>query len=223
MLSSTSGTTSKSPLDSVLDSLPDGAEPDKHPLAKLTTDGLLDLSTESYEEATRMSSSTTTTTAETSRSGIRHGGLLANAVGRRKRSIAEVWLRPHGSGQIRINGRDLIDYFGRLDHRLEVIRPLETVARGSSVGIGALTVGREESSLPVGVHRWDVEAKCHGGGLTGQAEALRLGISRCLQLLEPQYRPILKRQGLLTRDSRRVEPKKYGRRKARRAFQWVKR
>jgi small subunit ribosomal protein S9 len=126
---------------------------------------------------------------------------LVQATGRRKESVARVRL-VDGSGQVTLNGRPLEDYFPTMAARLRVMEPLQiTQTQG----------------------RYDVLATLEGGGLTGQADALRLGISRALIVLDEELRPVLKKAGLLTRDARVVERKKYGLRKARRAPQYTKR
>ena len=126
---------------------------------------------------------------------------LVQATGRRKASVARVRL-VDGSGQVTLNGRPLEDYFPTMATRLRVMEPLQiTQTQG----------------------RYDVLATLEGGGLTGQADALRLGISRALIELDEELRPVLKKAGLLTRDARVVERKKYGLRKARRAPQYTKR
>ncbi len=126
---------------------------------------------------------------------------LVQSTGRRKRSIARVRLYD-GSGQVTLNGRQLEDYFPTMASRMRVMEPLQlTNTQG----------------------RYDILAKLEGGGTTGQVDALRLGIARALIELEPELRPMLKKAGLLTRDSRVVESKKYGLRKARRAPQYTKR
>lgn len=126
---------------------------------------------------------------------------LVQATGRRKESVARVRLRD-GSGQVTLNGRPLEDFFPTMATRMRVMEPLNlTQSQG----------------------RYDIEATLEGGGTTGQADALRLGISRALVALEPHLRDTLKKAGLLTRDSRVVESKKYGLRKARRAPQYTKR
>jgi small subunit ribosomal protein S9 len=126
---------------------------------------------------------------------------LVQATGRRKASVARVRL-VDGSGQVTLNGRPLEDYFPTMATRLRVMEPLQiTQTQG----------------------RYDVNATLEGGGLTGQADALRLGISRALIELDEELRPVLKKAGLLTRDARVVERKKYGLRKARRAPQYTKR
>lgn len=123
------------------------------------------------------------------------------ATGKRKTSIARTWLKA-GSGVITVNGRPMTEYFGPLPRRADVLAPFMVTT----------TLGA-----------FDVYSTVRGGGQTGQAQALRHGISRALQLFEPGYRPALKAAGLLTRDSRIVERKKPGLAKARKSFQWVKR
>ncbi len=125
----------------------------------------------------------------------------AYATGKRKNAIARVWIKP-GKGEVSINGRDIADYFGRPVLRMILNQPFDEVSR---------------------VGQYDVVCTVTGGGLSGQAGAIRHGISRALTLFEPALRPILKKNGYLTRDSRIVERKKYGRRKARRSFQFSKR
>ena len=126
---------------------------------------------------------------------------LVQATGRRKESVARVRL-VDGSGQVTLNGRPLEDYFPTMAARLRVMEPLQiTQTQG----------------------RYDVLATLEGGGQTGQADALRLGIARALIVLDEELRPVLKKAGLLTRDARVVERKKYGLRKARRAPQYTKR
>ncbi len=125
----------------------------------------------------------------------------AYATGRRKESIARVWIKP-GSGKIVINGRDQTVYFGRPVLRMLLVQPFGVAGRSG---------------------QYDVVATVVGGGLSGQAGALRHGISRALTYYEPGLRGALKQAGLLTRDSREVERKKYGRAKARRSFQFSKR
>lgn len=126
---------------------------------------------------------------------------LAQTVGRRKTSVVRVRLLD-GTGKVTLNGKPLEVYFPSMAQRLRVLEPLRIV--------GAET-------------RYDVEARLEGGGTTGQTDALRLGIARALIDIEPELRPALKRAGLLTRDARAVERKKYGLRKARRAPQYTKR
>ena len=126
---------------------------------------------------------------------------LVQATGRRKSSVARVRFYS-GTGTIELNGRPLEDYFPQLALRLRVLEPLK--------------LGEAEG-------RYDIKAKLEGGGSTGQSDALRLGIARALVETDPDLRAILKREGMLTRDARRVERKKYGLRKARRAPQFTKR
>lgn len=126
---------------------------------------------------------------------------LVQATGRRKTSVARVRLRD-GSGQVTLNGRPLENYFPTMASRMRVMEPLQiTETQG----------------------RYDVDATLEGGGTTGQVDALRLGIARALIVLDEELRPMLKKAGLLTRDARIVERKKYGLRKARRAPQYTKR
>lgn len=125
----------------------------------------------------------------------------AHAVGKRKASVARVWLR-EGPGHIMVNRRPYDGYFVEIIRRNDVITPFFVTD----------TLGR-----------FDVMAAVNGGGVTGQAQALRHGIARALQLWDPALRPALKAAGLLTRDPRVVERKKPGLKKARKAFQWVKR
>ena len=122
--------------------------------------------------------------------------------GRRKSSVARVHLFPNGTGAITINGRDIDDYFGLETLKLIVRQPLVATA----------TMGK-----------MDVEATVAGGGVSGQAGAIRHGISRALLLVDESYRPALKQAGLLTRDPRMKERKKYGLKAARRAPQFSKR
>jgi len=123
------------------------------------------------------------------------------ATGKRKSSIARVWLKL-GSGKITINGTELEKYFKRETHRIIISQPLELVSRKET---------------------YDIDCTVVGGGHTGQAGALRHGISKALSLYEPELRSILKAAGLIKRDDRRVERKKYGQPKARRSFQFSKR
>ena len=123
------------------------------------------------------------------------------ATGRRKNAIARVWLKP-GKGTVTVNGRDQSVYFARQTQRLVLNQPFLIVSRVGS---------------------YDVICTVTGGGLSGQAGAVRHGISRALENFEPDLRPALKKAGMLTRDSRVVERKKTGLHKARRSKQWVKR
>jgi small subunit ribosomal protein S9 len=123
------------------------------------------------------------------------------ATGRRKNAIARVWIKP-GKGEINVNGKKVGQYFARPVLRMLITQPFLVSDR---------------------YNQFDVFCTVNGGGLSGQAGALRHGISRALTYYEPELRPILKVAGFLTRDSRVVERKKYGKAKARRSFQFSKR
>lgn len=125
----------------------------------------------------------------------------AYGTGRRKDAVARVWVQ-RGSGKITVNNRDIAQYFARGTQRLVINQPFEFSARTG---------------------QFDVICIVAGGGLSGQAGAVRHGISRALTNFEPALRAVLKKAGLLTRDSRKVERKKYGKHKARKSTQWVKR
>ena len=125
----------------------------------------------------------------------------AYATGRRKDATARVWIKP-GSGKIIVNGRDQEVYFARPVLRMMIAQPFVAADRADA---------------------FDVYCTVKGGGLSGQAGAVRHGISRALTYFEPSLRGVLKAGGFLTRDSRVVERKKYGRKKARRSFQFSKR
>ena len=122
-------------------------------------------------------------------------------VGRRKRSVARVLLRP-GTGQWSVNGRPMADYFPRPTHQIRVEEPLKVT-------------GHEGN--------FDVTIRVHGGGLTGQSDAVRMGLSRALVEHDEELRGALREKGMLTRDPRQVERKKPGRPKARKRFQFSKR
>ena len=123
------------------------------------------------------------------------------ATGRRKNSIARVRIMS-GDGKIQINKRPFEDYFPRESNRLIIMQPIETASMVSKI---------------------DVFANCNGGGLSGQAGAVKLGIARALIKMDISLRAALKKAGFLTRDSRERERKKYGRKRARRKFQFTKR
>ena len=123
------------------------------------------------------------------------------ATGRRKKSIAKVWVKK-GSGNIYVNGKKMVEYFLKANLQIAIFRPLTIVKRESE---------------------YDVRCSVKGGGLTGQAGAIIHGLARAIVLHEPDLKPTLKKENLTTRDSRAVERKKYGRRKARRSFQFSKR
>jgi len=129
----------------------------------------------------------------------KHG--RAYATGKRKDAVARVWIRP-GAGKILVNTREVEVYFARPVLRMMIQQPLVAAARAG---------------------QYDVICTVAGGGLSGQAGAGRHGISKALTYFEPDLRPILKKGGFLTRDSRTVERKKYGRAKARKSFQFSKR
>ena len=123
------------------------------------------------------------------------------ATGRRKKSIARVWLKK-GTGNIQINGKRMDEYFKKLNLRIAILRPLSIVNREKE---------------------YDIRCTVSGGGLSGQAGAISHGLARALIEYEPELKPTLKKEKLTTRDSRSVERKKYGHRKARRSFQFSKR
>ncbi len=123
------------------------------------------------------------------------------ATGKRKNAIARVWIKP-GSGKVVVNGKAMADYFARPVLQMILKQPFQ--------------VANVEG-------QFDVMATVTGGGLSGQAGAVKHGVSKALQLYEPSLRGALKAAGFLTRDSRVVERKKYGKRKARRSFQFSKR
>ncbi|HUZ66395.1 MAG TPA: 30S ribosomal protein S9 [Beijerinckiaceae bacterium] len=125
----------------------------------------------------------------------------AYATGKRKDAVARVWIKP-GSGKITINQREVEVYFARPVLRMILQQPLEIAKRTG---------------------QYDLMVTVAGGGLSGQAGAVRHGLAKALTNFEPDLRPVLKREGFLTRDSRVVERKKYGRKKARRSFQFSKR
>jgi small subunit ribosomal protein S9 len=126
---------------------------------------------------------------------------LVQATGRRKRAVARVCLR-HGSGKVTVNGRDITDYLPSELLRMQATEPLRALEAAD---------------------KFDVDVTMDGGGVAGQAGALRLGIARALAELDPEQRPPLKKAGFLTRDDRKKESKKYGLKKARKAPQYSKR
>ena len=123
------------------------------------------------------------------------------ATGRRKTSIAKIWLKK-GSGKIYVNGKNYEDYFKRENHKMQLLRPFEIISQPTD---------------------YDVRCSVKGGGLTGQVGAMVHGISKALLMFDIELKSTLKKEKLTTRDSRSVERKKYGRRKARRSFQFSKR
>ena len=123
------------------------------------------------------------------------------ATGRRKTSIAKVWLKK-GSGKIYVNGKNYEDYFKRPIHKMQLLRPFDIINQSTN---------------------YDVRCNVKGGGLTGQVGAMVHGISKALLMFDSELKTTLKKEKLTTRDSRAVERKKYGHRKARRSFQFSKR
>jgi len=130
------------------------------------------------------------------------GKEIFTATGRRKKAVARVKLLPKGSGRILVNGRDFTDYFPTIENIMQVKRPLDLIQPDQKL---------------------DIIANVNGGGKSGQAGAVSLGISRCLVNWSPSLRSTLRHEDLLTRDPRAKERKKYGRKGARRRFQWTKR
>jgi small subunit ribosomal protein S9 len=124
-----------------------------------------------------------------------------NAIGRRKEAVARVYLRG-GAGSIIVNGKEYKSYFPLMYLQNQVELPLKTVD---------------------GINSYDVVVTVAGGGPKGQAEAIKMGLARVLTEVNPEFRPLLKKEGLMTRDPRSVERKKFGKRKARRSFQFSKR
>jgi small subunit ribosomal protein S9 len=125
----------------------------------------------------------------------------AYATGKRKDAVARVWIKP-GTGTVTINGRPMLTYFARPVLRMILAQPFQIADR---------------------VGQYDIVATVAGGGLSGQAGAVRHGVSKALTYYEPELRTPLKKEGFLTRDPRVVERKKYGKKKARRSFQFSKR
>ena len=123
------------------------------------------------------------------------------ATGKRKSSIAKVWLKK-GSGKIYVNGKKYEDYFTRPNHKMQLLRPFEIISQKTD---------------------YDVKCNVRGGGLSGQVGAMVHGISKALLMFDSALKSTLKKEKLTTRDSRTVERKKYGHRKARRSFQFSKR
>jgi small subunit ribosomal protein S9 len=130
-----------------------------------------------------------------------HQELGFYATGRRKEATARVWIRP-GTGLVTVNGRELNAYFGRETSKMVLNQPLDILEQKGKL---------------------DITVNVKGGGLSGQAGAIRHGIARALCSFNPEFRPALKKAGFLTRDARAVERKKYGQPGARRRFQFSKR
>ena len=123
------------------------------------------------------------------------------ATGRRKKSIAKIWLKK-GSGNIYVNGKKYDEYFKREQHKMKLLRPFDIISQSTD---------------------YDVRCNVRGGGLSGQIGAISHGISKALVMFDSSLKTTLKKEKLTTRDSRAVERKKYGHRKARRSFQFSKR
>lgn len=126
---------------------------------------------------------------------------VINTIGRRKTAVARIYMKP-GNGSITVNDRDLAVYF-----------PTEVLQ----------IIVNQAFNISENASKFDVKVNVRGGGISGQAEAVRMAISRALVEVDGENRPVLKKEGFLTRDSRMVERKKYGRRKARKRFQFSKR
>lgn len=133
--------------------------------------------------------------------GKKVSGGMFHAVGRRKTSVARVYVKP-GTGAWEINGRAMAEYFPRNAYQVVLEKPFQATET---------------------MNQYDVQVNVRGGGLTGQAGAIQLGLARALLAEDEDRRVVLRREGLLTRDPRRVERKKYGRPKARKRFQFSKR
>ena len=157
--------------------------------------------TQTLNDLSDLGAATGVEATETPREPVRDELGRSYATGKRKNAIARVWVKP-GTGKITVNGRDIETYFARPVLRMIVNQPFTVADR---------------------VGQFDVVCTVTGGGLSGQAGAVRHGISRALTYYEPELRSVLKARGFLTRDSRVVERKKYGRAKARRSFQFSKR
>jgi len=155
----------------------------------------------SLEELGAVAEGTTVEVVETPREPVRDSLGRSYATGKRKDAVARVWIKP-GSGKVVVNGKDQSVYFARPVLQMILRQPFQIA------GVDG---------------QFDVMATVTGGGLSGQAGAVKHGISKALQLYDPSLRGALKAAGFLTRDSRVVERKKYGKRKARRSFQFSKR
>jgi small subunit ribosomal protein S9 len=158
-------------------------------------------SLEDLKAAVSAATPAVTEEAAPAREPVRDSLGRAYATGKRKDAVARVWIKP-GKGKVTVNGKTMADYFARPVLQMILRQPF--------------TIANVEG-------QFDVMATVAGGGLSGQAGSVKHGISKALQLYEPALRPALKAAGFLTRDSRTVERKKYGKRKARRSFQFSKR
>lgn len=174
-------------------SFPDGRDPMQNPLASLTEEEIK--TDEKYWKTGGKPGQVHIYERKVDENGEAYGK------GGRKRSHARVWIR-EGTGNITVNGHSWVDYFTRIDQRDKILRPMHLLGQTG---------------------KFDVRCSVAGGGQTGQAEAIRFCIARALQNWEPTWRSTLKKEGLLTRDNRIVEMKKYGKKKARKSPQWVKR
>jgi small subunit ribosomal protein S9 len=155
----------------------------------------------SLEELGAAAASTTVVEVVTPREPVRDAQGRAYATGKRKDAVARVWIKP-GSGKVTVNGKEMAVYFARPVLQMILRQPFQVA------GVSG---------------QFDVNATVKGGGLSGQAGAVKHGISKALQLYDPALRGALKAAGFLTRDSRVVERKKYGKAKARKSFQFSKR
>ena len=157
----------------------------------------------SFEDLKKVGEENTplTTEAKINRKPVKDKLGRSYATGKRKNAVARVWIKP-GVGKITVNNKELGEYFPRPVLRMIINQPFVVTNRAS---------------------QFDVVCTVKGGGLSGQAGALRHGISKCLNLFEPELRPLLKTNGFLTRDPRVVERKKYGKAKARKSYQFSKR
>lgn len=172
---------------------PDGRDPLENPLAPMSHDNMQH--DVSYWKRRRTPQPKVVYKRKLDADGFAHGR------GGRKRSNARVWIR-EGNGCVTVNGASWVDYFTRVDQRDKILRPMHLLGMTG---------------------KFDVHCYVSGGGETGQAEAIRFSLARALQNWQPDWRSVLKKDGLMTRDSRIVEMKKYGKKKARKSFQWVKR
>lgn len=166
---------------------------------KQSLEDLKDVTTASNDEAVNSAESDSSSKKERVKTLDKFG--RSYATGRRKRAVARVWLKP-GKGTVTVNGEDQTTYFARKTQQLILNQPFLVANR---------------------VGQFDVLCTVTGGGLSGQAGAVRHGISKALECYEPELHETLKRAGMLTRDDRKVERKKIGKHKARRSKQWAKR
>ena len=188
-------------MDTILDIESRGGDPNKQDLPSME-----EIDAEESEEARlraerRESEKEREDAQRAARVSVRDATGASSATGRRKTSVARVTIRP-GDGEITINDRSFDAHIPDINHRGWMIRPFLVT---DTMGL------------------FDVDASVRGGGISGQAQAIRHGLARALELYEPAFRAALKKEGMLTRDPRKVERKKPGRKKARKAFQWVKR